>query len=340
MSDLMHFPKAFLVALLALAVSGCPAWAAQQMRQLGMVDVVGSPGFDTLAFANGMLLMTHTGASTVDVFDPARRRVVAQIEGLRSPRGIAVDEQGGKVYVADRDGSSIAVITIGDWKVVAQIPVQGSPDALLLDPSGKMLYWTDPEQSTVSLLDLSTRQNTGTVQLDGSPSHMALDAGRGLVYLTIQDHREIEAVDAQLRIASRIELNASQPTGIVYDPQTKCLYVAVRHAVLSINPETGAEVNRVPASAGVDMLWLDPASRTVYAAGGGSLLMLRADGQRLTAADEISPDVKGHTVAYDPEKKMIVVPGGREGRSKLLLLRPITPQFPTTTLDSAEASTQ
>jgi hypothetical protein len=126
---------------------------------------------------------------------------------------------------------------------------------------------------------------------------------------------------------------------LLYDARTKCLYVAVRYAVLSINTETGAEVNRVPAAAGVDMLWLDPESRTVYAAGGGMLLMLRTDGQRLTVSDEINADVKGHTVAYDPEKKMVVLPGGREGRSKVLLLRPMTsnPALPATATAEAKA---
>jgi YVTN family beta-propeller protein len=302
-----------------------------------MIDVPGAPGFDSLAFAKGMLVMTHSSASAVDVFDPTRRRIVAHITGMQSPRGIAVDEANGKVYVADSGNNTIAVITTQDWKLADTIPVSGIPDALLLDTTGKMLYWSDAQNNTISLLDVTTRQNTGTVPLGGSPSHLVLDPDRNLVYVTLQDQREIVAVDPRLTIANHIKLNASQPTGMVYDPRTKCLYVAVRYAVLSINTDTGTEVNRVPAAAGVDMLWLDPESRTVYAAGSGALLMLRADGQRLTVADEISTDVKGHTVAYDPEKKMIVLPGGREGRSKLLLLRPMTPTAQDTTRENAEA---
>ena len=51
-------------------------------------------------------------------------------------------------------------------------------------------------------------------------------------------------------------------------------------------------------------------------------MVMRADGPRLAAMDEIPADVKGHTVAYDPESKMVFLPGGREGRSEVLLLRP------------------
>jgi DNA-binding beta-propeller fold protein YncE len=168
---------------------------------------------------------------------------------------------------------------------------------------------------------------------------MVMNPDSGVVYITLQDQREIVAVDPQLQVVNRIKLNASQPTGLVYDGRTKCLYVAVRYAVLSINTDSGTEVNRVPAAAGVDSLWLDPESRMIYAASSGALLMLHADGQRLSVADEIAADVKGHTVAYDPEKKMVVLPGGREGRSKLLLLRPmvVNPAVPATTTAQAKA---
>ena len=32
--------------------------------------------------------------------------------------------------------------------------------------------------------------------------------------------------------------------------------------------------------------------------------------------------MKGHTVAYDAAKKLVLLPGGREGKSKVLILRP------------------
>ena len=41
---------------------------------------------------------------------------------------------------------------------------------------------------------------------------------------------------------------------------TACMF-RVRYAVVSFTTNTGAEVNRVPAAAGVGMLWLDPESR-------------------------------------------------------------------------------
>jgi hypothetical protein len=42
------------------------------VRQIGTIDLPGSPGFDDLAFAKGKLLVVHTAASSLDIVDPAK----------------------------------------------------------------------------------------------------------------------------------------------------------------------------------------------------------------------------------------------------------------------------
>jgi DNA-binding beta-propeller fold protein YncE len=307
---------------------------ASDLRQVGMVNVPGAPGFVDLAFCNGMLLMTHPGASALDVYDPVKRRVIAQITGLQSPRGIAVDQQAGRVYVADHDSKSIAVISTDGWKVVDSIGLPGNPDALLLDGSGK-LFWTDADGGTVSLLDLHTKQVVAQTDVAGTPRDLAYDSTHKLVFITLQDVHQIIALDHNAKVVNRFTLNASQPTGLVYDPEYHELYVAVRYAVLSVSADTGAEMDRVPAPAGIDQLWLDPQAHTLYAASEGALVTINAKG-KLSVADEIVPQIKGHAVAYDTETKTVLLPGGREGKSKLLIFRPTATAQPGAT-DSAEA---
>ncbi len=292
------------------------------LRQVGMVSLPGAPGFGEPAFANGMLLLAHTGASSVDVFDPVRRRVVAQITGLQSPRAIAVDDQSGKVYVADHGSNSIAVIATDGWKAIDSIALPGSPDALLLD--GAKLYWADAEAGRIYVIDLTTKQNVAAADVGGTVRNLALDPDTHMVFASVQDLHQIVALDPQLKIVKQFDLKASQPTGLVYDPQSHELYVAVRSAVLAISADTGAEISRVTAPEGVDQLWLDPDSRTLYAASEGSLLVMTAKGQ-LTQSETILTQVKGHTVAYDAAKRLVLVPGGSQGKSKLQIYRPMNP---------------
>ena len=80
---------------------------------------------------------------------------------------------------------------------------------------------------------------------------------------------------------------------MVYDAATRRLYVAVRSGVIAINAENGAEVLAFRPRAGCRRSSFDPASHTLYGAGGGSVILLKtADG--LTSVDELLADVKGH----------------------------------------------
>src|SRR5919206_3906957 len=110
------------------------AAVAAQLRQIAILDVPGHPGFDAMAFAGKNLVIAHSGAGTVDIFDPAKRRVIAQVKGMADPHGIAVDEQAGKVFVANSGDNTLAVITMADWKVIDTIQLEYSPDSLLFVP--------------------------------------------------------------------------------------------------------------------------------------------------------------------------------------------------------------
>jgi len=296
----------------------------RSLRQLGLVEIPGSPGFDQVAVASGKVLLTHTAGSSLDVVDPAKRRVVAQVINLQSPRGIAVDTANGKIYVAQAGNNSIAVVNFQGWQYSGSIPVSDPPNTLALDDSGQRLYWTSAQNNSLSILDLSTRQNLGTIDLGGRPRGMVWNQERGAAFIALQDTSEIVAVDPKLQVLSRFKINGSQPTNLAYDPRTRRLYVAVRSAVIAINDQDGGESNRVDAPMGVDDLWFAPESGTLYAASPGELTVIKAGDGQLTVVDNIPSSIKGHNVAFDPESNMIFLPGGREGKSAMLLLRPMS----------------
>ena len=327
----MRVPRLILSMLLL-----CGSLFASDLRQIGMVNVPGAPGFVDLAFCNGMLLMTHPGASARRRLrcrptpgDCAGDRVAIAARHCRRSARLAV------FTLPTHDSKSIAVISTDGWKVVDSIGVPGNPDALQLDGAGK-LFWTDADAGTISLLDLHTKQDVAQTDVGGTPRDFAYDSARKILFMTLQDVHQVVSVDQNAKVINRFTLNASQPTGLIYDPQYHELYVAVRYAVVAVSADTGAEIDRVAAPAGVDQLWLDPQSHTLYAASEGSLVTINAKG-KLSVADEITPQIKGHVVAYDAEKNMVLLPGGREGKSKLLIFRPVSPQAQPGAADPAEA---
>ena len=326
---LNQIPKfLFLTAVMAAFAS------AAQLRQTAVIELPGNPGFGEVALANGYVVVAHGGDNSLDVFDPQKRRVVTQVFGMHDPRGIAVDDQAGKVYVANSGDNTIAVVSSKDWKLADTIKLKDAPGTLQLAPGGKKLFVGNDHAQSVSVVELDRGNLITTVNVGGSAEGMAFDPVRNVLLATLEDTREVIAVDPSLRIVARYPLVASMPTGIAIDPQARRIYVAVRHAVMALDADTGKEVNRVAAPAGVNSLWLDPAAGVLYTAGGGSVMRIKAANGRFEVEQELPSRVRGQTLAYDPARKLAFIPGGQEGHAKLLIVRsieaiPVTPPSPT-----------
>ncbi len=305
-----------LLAILSVAAFG-------QVRQLAMIDLPGSPGFDAVVFSNGYLVMAHSAAGTVDVFDPVKRRLVAQVKGLANPVGLAVNESAGLVYVANTDASNLIVLSNKDWKVQSQVALSTEPGSLTFVPELSRLFVCDAHDESLSVVDVSNANRVSTVALEGRAEDVVFAPSRGVLLVSLQDRNQVIALDPlSMRVVRRMPLAASQPTHMALDPGNGRLYVAVRYAVLALNPDTGAELGRVPTPAGTDMLWLDEASGHLYAAAsGGTMSVIKVGGGQFVAENEVKTEVRGHTLAFDPASKLIFMPGGREGRSKLLILK-------------------
>jgi DNA-binding beta-propeller fold protein YncE len=315
----------------ALTVFAAAAWGGQ-MRQIAIVDIPGRPGFDQVVFARGMLVMAHTAGDTLDIFDPAKRRMVAQVQGMSDPHGLAVDARGEKVYVANSGGKNIAVVSSKDWKLERTISLDSTPCDLMLSPDSRRLWVGNRENRSISAVDLAGGDKVVSEDLNGSPAGLAFDSARRTILASLQDTAEVAAINPDtLNVVRRYKLAASQPTGIVVDEPARRLYVAVRHAIVSLDVDSGRELGRAAAPAGADSLWLDSSAHILYvASGGGYISTFRTGGSNLTPIDELRTDVRGRSVAFDPARQFVFVPGGREGRSKLLILKqlgsPITPQ--------------
>jgi len=293
-----------------------------------MIDLAGQPGFDAVGIANGALLMAHSAANSVDVFDLAKRRVVARVEHVRGASGIAVDEKGGRVFLSSPDRGSIVVIAADSWDVKSVIPVKAPVESILYVPGNNRLYLANSRDQSIGYVDFAHNNEVHTADATGMPEHLVFDPAKNLIYATLQDTRKIGIFDLDLRPQAYWTVKGSQPTGLALDPNGRRLYVAVRYAVLALNADTGAELNRVGAPAGIDALWLDAGDRKLLAAAGGTVCIMNTQTNGLTRGDELNIDVRGHSLAYDPDTKLIYVPGGREGRSKLLILKPMAGNVP------------
>jgi YVTN family beta-propeller protein len=329
-------------SILPLLFFGCAlAGFGAKLRQVAMIDLPGDPGFNQVAIANGQVVISRPATNTIEIFSPVKRRVIARISQIDDPRGIAVDEQALRIYVALAGSNRIAVIDSQTWQVEKLVPVEHRPERLLWVPETRTLYATSPLDRTVSIVDLKLATENAVIELNALPQDMLYDPARRVLLVTLGDLGEVAAIDGAHQIAGRFKLAASEPTGLALDNPHRRLYVAVRYAVLALNADTGAELLRIPAPGGTNTLVLDPGGNLLYAAAGdGSVLAI--DLSHNVVDHELPTDVKGYSLAYDPSHKMLFMPGGREGRSKMVILSPIsvTEQTPPTSAEKAQSTAQ
>ena len=315
--------KAKSIVLLFILSFAAAAYGTA-LRQVAIVDLAGDPGFNGVAMAAGNVVISRPATNTIEIFSPVKRRVVARISQVQGPRGIAVDDEGARVYVALSGSDSVAVINSHNWQVEKLIQVQQQPEEVLWVPQSKTLYVTSTLNRTVSAVDPLTGRETSVIQMNGLPEDLVYDRAHQHLLVSLQDLRQIAVVDlSNDRIITRFNLVASEPTGLALDSARNLLYVAVRYAVVALNVENGSEAYRIPAPGGTDTLVLDPGGNLLYAAGGdGSVLAI--DLNRRIVDHELPTDVKGFSIAYDAQRHMLFMPGAREGRSKMVILKPIS----------------
>jgi YVTN family beta-propeller protein len=326
----------FIFPVLMLILGCVAAGFAAKLRQLAMVDLPGDPGFNQVAIANGQVVISRPGNNTVEIFSPVKRRVIARISQINDPRGIAVDDAAGRVYVALAGSNRVAVIDSHTWQVEKLVPVTHRPEKLLWAPETKTLYATSLLDRTLSVVDPARGAETSVIELNALPQDLLYDPVSQMLLVSLQDRGEVAAIDRSHQIAERFKITASEPTGLALDRARRRLYVAVRYAVVALNADSGAELFRIAAPGGTSTLVLDPGGSLLYASSGdGSVLAIDLNHNMID--HELPTSVKGYGLAYDPTRKMLFLPGGREGRSKMVILSPVAITEPNAPV-SAEKS--
>jgi len=301
--------------------------SAAKLKQVAIVDLPGNPGFNQVAIANGQVVITRPETNTIEIFNPVKRRVVARISQVQNPRGVAVDDAANRVYVALAGSNRVAVVNSTNWQVERLVPVKSTPEKLLWVPETRTLFVSSLRDRSLGILDLRLGTETANIELNALPQDMIYDPARHHLLVTLQDLNQVAAIDRSGQITQRYKFMAWEPTGLALDSSRRRLYVAVRYAVLVLNADTGDELSRIPAPGGTDALSLDLANHLLYAASGdGSVLAI--DIIRGVADYELPTDVKGYSLAYDASHKMLFFPGGREGKAKLVILRPVSANQP------------
>lgn len=165
---------------LLLGLSACSAPAPEPAPSLALVDA-------TLTTPDGSRLFeARPDRDEVWVYDTGEQGILARIPVGRAPVALALDA-GGTLFVANRGGRSVSVITPGRWEEARRLEVGPEPVDLAVSPEGKTLYvlhstsLEDADRGTVVALALDTGEVRWSLPVGREPRTLKVDPDTGIV---------------------------------------------------------------------------------------------------------------------------------------------------------------
>jgi YVTN family beta-propeller protein len=140
---------------------------------------------------DGLVFVAIPTLQEVDVINPkpGAAALVQRIQGLgKGTYGVAVDTKANRLYVTNRDESTVSVIDISAadpraFMEIARLPVGALPEGVAFDAGRGVTYVGNSGANTVSLIDGGKLNVFATLVVGPSPKAAVVDPLSGRVYV-------------------------------------------------------------------------------------------------------------------------------------------------------------
>lgn len=137
---------------------------------------------------------------------------------------VAVDEQTGRLYVANLDSFSITVLDGSTHQGLATIPLAGRPAGIAVDASHHTAY-VPTTADTLAVVDTRTDTVVDSVPVGRAPSGAAVDPGAGVVYVSNSQDGTVSVIDVTTHTVTATVPVGTAPSGVAVNPGTHTAYV-------------------------------------------------------------------------------------------------------------------
>lgn len=258
------------------------ASAAEPQYQLKQKFTLGGDGgWDYLTYdPDGKRLFISRG-TRVQVVDPSKGTVLAEIPNTEGVHGIALAQDLGKGFTSNGRDNSVTVFDLKTLKETSKIKIEGeNPDAILYDPASKRVFTFNGRSKNATVIDAANGTVVSNVPLDGRPEFAAAD-GKGMVYVNIEDKSELVSIDARkAAVANTWPLTGcEEPSGLAMDQKHRRLFAGCHNKVMAVvNADDGKVVATVPIGQGVDANAFDAGTDLAFSSNGdGTLTVVHED---------------------------------------------------------------
>ena len=174
---------------------------------------------------NRYVLVANWCSYTVSVISVELNKVVKTVKIGRYPRGIAINNDSTKAYVAEMGGNRIHVIDLQDF-TTSYIPIGSNPRAIVLSPDNSTMYVTMNLSGKVASWDLVNNKAGKSVKTGNAARSLAINAdGSHLFVVNYKSDTMSRVRTSDMKVTQNIKV-CNEPIGITYDLPTGNTWIA------------------------------------------------------------------------------------------------------------------
>jgi DNA-binding beta-propeller fold protein YncE len=299
--------KRFLLTLAVACVVAfsVKAYAPAQYQLKDKYVLGGEGGWDYLTYDPVGKRLFISRATRVQVVDPAKGTLIAEIPGTTGVHGIALAQDLGKGFTSNGGENAVTVFDLKTLKETAKIKTEGGvgPDAILYDAASKRVFTFNGRSQNATVIDAEKGTLVGNIPLGGKPEFPAAD-GKGKVFVNIEDKNTLVAIDAKTAtVANTWPLTGcEEPSGIAMDIKHRRLFSGCHNKVMAVtDADSGKVIATVPIGQGVDANSFDPGTELAFSSNGdGTLTVVHEDApDKFTVVQNAETQRGARTMALD-----------------------------------------
>jgi YVTN family beta-propeller protein len=198
-----------------------------------------------------------------------------------APLGLAVDEAGQRIFVANSRSNTVSVIDALTQQVIATLAIGSKPNAVAYNPNNSRLCVSLENSGRVAIFDATVNQahsypQLALVTVGGRPGASAADPVSNCFYVVCADTDEVTIIGPNHTVIKRL-VGGDFPIALAIDVDRRRLYVAhhFSHDLVVIDVATNRIVTTVPITADVSgpapcHVAVNPVTNRLYFANLGS----------------------------------------------------------------------
>lgn len=189
---------------------------------------------------NYLGFISNSNENIVTVFNKRSLEVIQVIHTGVGPKGMALDQRNGFVYVAAAGDDRIEVINVATLEIIGRIRLQfgDEPSELALTPDGRTLLSANNGSGTVSIISTHSLSEQERLNLDPDPAWIVVGRDGGTAYVLHTMSNTVSVIDVnESRLLTSISLDESPVQGAL-TRDGRSLYIISEYSTVLLAVDT------------------------------------------------------------------------------------------------------